>query len=359
MTVLHVSSAESWRGGEQQVANLIEALNKMGVEQHLACNERGELRKRMHGQCTLIPYKKRNALNLNLAWRLKRLSKHVDLVHVHDSHSHTAAYIAALLGSKTPIIVHRRVDFPIGKSIMSKQKYNHQNISIIICVSDEIKRIVQTSLRAPQKAVTVHSGVDGSRFNQPSNALHNLLRLPSDAVLVGNTSALADHKDYPTFIRSASRLVVKHPNMHFVIFGNGKERENILAHIDALNLHECIHLTGFRNDIFMLLPCLDVFFMPSKTEGLGTSILDAFACNLPVVATRAGGIPEIVIHNQTGLLGEIGDDTSLAAHISSIISNPELSQSLISGAQEHLKNFSIETMSRKILDLYHGIKQGK
>jgi glycosyltransferase involved in cell wall biosynthesis len=355
MRILHVSSAKSWRGGEQQVAYLVNALTKAGVEQQLACREDGELFRRMQGQCELIPYKKVSALNLQFAIRLKRYAKCVDIVHVHDSHAHTAAYIAALLGSNTPVVVHRRVDFPIGKSRLSLNKYNHDSIARILCVSDLIKHVVQERLREPQKATTVYSGVDVNRFAPSSSALHELLNIPTTTKLVGNSSALADHKDYPTFLRTAAKVLESHNNVHFVVFGDGEERNTIEQQAKELGIDDKLHLTGFRNDLQKLLPCLDVFFMPSKTEGLGTSILDAFAAKIPVVATRAGGIPEIVLHNKTGLLGEVGNETTLSQHLLRILNDAALSHTLIAGAQTHLASFSVAAMGNKTLSIYREI----
>lgn len=355
MKVLHVSSAKTWRGGEQQVAYLVKALDQMGVDQQLACIENGELHQRMHGFVKCIPYKKSSALNLGFAWQLKRRSKDVDLIHVHDSHAHTAAYIAALLGNNTPIIVHRRVDFPIGKNTSSKRKYNHPKIAKIICVSHLIESIVKQGITDSEKAVTVHSGVDILRFERRSEVLHQLLNLPQETQLVGNSSALADHKDYPTFLKTAADVLVSRPDTHFVIFGEGEERANIEAEIKSLNIEKQVHLTGFRNDLTTLLPCLNVFFMPSKTEGLGTSILDAFAANVPVVATRAGGIPEIVIHQKTGLTSEIGDHKSLSQQITSILSNDKLREQLVKNANAHLQSFTTDKMGEKVLGVYREV----
>ncbi len=357
MRILHVSSAKSWRGGEQQIAYLVDALNKKGVQQTLACCEDGELRKRMINRCTLIPYKKTSALNLRFALRLKRYAKDADIVHVHDSHAHTAAYIAALLGCKTPVVVHRRVDFPIGKNALSYQKYNHHSIVRIICVSDLIKTVVQKTLKQPSKAVTVYSGVDVDRFDKRSNALHALLGLPTDAKLIGNTSALADHKDYPTFLRTAANVLKTHQKVHFVIFGDGEERDAILQQANELGISEVVHLVGFRNDLRRLLPCLDIFLMPSKTEGLGTSILDAFAAKVPVVATNAGGIPEIVRHKKTGLTSAVGNDFELAQHVTNILENTTQTQELIAGAIEHLEGFTVDAMSSNILSVYRNIAE--
>jgi glycosyltransferase involved in cell wall biosynthesis len=102
----------------------------------------------------------------------------------------------------------------------------------------------------------------------------------------------------------------------------------------------------------IFFPELDVMLITSETEGLGTAILDAFACKVPVVATAAGGIPEIVIHQQTGLLAAVADASGLADAVTNLLTDANLRNSLIAGATAHLQNFSREATAAKTLREY-------
>ena len=357
ISVLHVATALSWRGGEQQVAYLVLELAKKHIRQMVLCAKDSA----MEEWCTknnvqFISVKKGSSINISFSINILRLCrKHrFNLVHTHDSHAHTYAVMAALIGNDTKIIVSRRVDFEVSAGPVTKFKYNHHNIARILCVSDKIRLITAQALKDPLKAVTVHSGIDFSRFQNKisKEILHREFQLPENAIIIGNVAALAPHKDYITFVNTVALLSDKLPSAFFFIIGEGDERPVIEKAIADLKLNGRIILTGFRNDIPEILPELNLMLVTSETEGLGTSILDAFACSVPVVATVAGGIPEIVIHEQTGLLAVVGDTHGLAEQVMRVISDASLRKQLIAGAHRHLEEFSREATAAKTLTEY-------
>lgn len=356
--ILHISSAKTWRGGEQQLAYLVQELQQKGIHQIIFCVQDAA----MHQFCQThqIPfqtYQKRSSINPLVARQIKAICKKqsIDIIHTHDAHAHTFAFIAAtLFRNKTPIVVSRRVDFPIKKGWLSYQKYNHPSIKKIVCVSDAIRQITSPDIKDKSKLEVVYSGIDLERFPYPaSSILKTAYNIPSDVALIGNVSAIAPHKDYFTFVDTVEILVKQNLKVHFFIIGKDDgEGNQIRSYIQQKNLQNHITLTGFRNDIPKILPDLDVFLITSKTEGLGTSILDAFACSVPIVATNAGGISELVIHNQTGLLTEVGNAEALARHVHSILNDKELKQRLVSSAGVHLKKFTKEETAERTLELY-------
>jgi glycosyltransferase involved in cell wall biosynthesis len=129
-------------------------------------------------------------------------------------------------------------------------------------------------------------------------------------------------------------------------------KNEIKTYIRSKSLLNYITLTGFRNDIPDILPELDLFLFTSKTEGLGTSILDALGCNVPVVATNAGGIPEIIIHEQSGLLADIGNAEKLAENALRVLEDDELRKNLVEGGNKKVQEFTIENTSLQTLDIY-------
>jgi len=359
VNILHLSGANSWRGGEQQLLYLHDALKKQNVTQIVVCPLNSELYNRLKNRNKeqLIGYKKSSSLNLSFALRLKKIciQHKVDIIHVHDAHAHTRAFLSAwIFGNKTPVIVSRRVDFPIGKSWFSKLKYNHKSIRQIICVSEAIKVIMAADIKNKQVLTVVHDGIDADRFpfKSKTHKLRPLLKLSEDAIVIGNTSAIAPHKDYFTFADTASVILKTLPQAYFVIIGSGPLEQEIKDYIKQKGLVENITLMGFRNDVPELLPDFDIFLMTSKTEGLGTSILDAYACNVPVVATIAGGIIEIVEAGITGLLAEVGHAEQLAQQVIFILNDDALRKEIIKNASEKVKSFTVEQMSDKTMVIY-------
>jgi glycosyltransferase involved in cell wall biosynthesis len=360
LKVLHVSTPLTWRGGEQQVFYLMSELKKKGIRQVLFCPEHSELGKRaVEKEFLVTNFVKRSGLGFLAARQLRLLvvKENITIIHVHDAQAHTMCVLAAsIFRLKVPIVLNRRVDFPIKKRWFTLYKYNHPQIKRIICVSDAIRKIVAPTIKEPKSAVTIHSGIDLSRFEKPEKGkLRALLNLPAETILVGNVAAIADHKDYPTFLKTVQILSQTNPDLRFIIMGDGPLKTGIEKLCDALGLTKSVFFTGFRNDIPELLPDLSAFLFTSKTEGLGTSILDAFAAGVPVVATNAGGIPELVMHKKTGLLADVGDAETLAKNVRQIIEKPELAASLKYNAGEHLKEFTKEHTAKMTADLYREV----
>lgn len=346
LSVLHISTAFTWRGGEQQLAYLAGELHAKGLRQYVLCVQGSE----MASWCERsgIPFftaRKRSSMDLFFARKIADLCRinAIQLIHVHDSHAHSfAVYSAVLFGNRTKIIVSRRVDFPVKRNFFSLLKYNHSQVARILCVSDKIRRVTETALKDPSKLVTVHSGIDVSRFEgkRASGILKREFGFADDCRLVLNVSALAPHKDHGTFISVAVRLLQQNDAYRFLLVGEGGQREMLEAMIREHGLEGKVVLTGFRSDIPEILPEAGVMLMTSETEGLGTTILDAFACAVPVVATAAGGIPELVIHEQTGMLSDVRDVAGLAQNVDRVFSENGLREKLVGGAREHLRQFS-------------------
>lgn len=347
MRVLHINSEKSWRGGEQQMANLIDELEKQGIKNFICCRSNSKMSdyaiKKNIPQFTLsfAGFKFTNALSL------KKYVKEMnfDIIHTHTANAHTLAYYAAKIGMLVPIVVSKRTDF----RVKSSKKFNIPSIKAILCVSNKIEEIVKMSVKNKSTVRTVYSGIDVNRFNGEQKSLKKLLGLDTNALLIGNSSAIADQKDYYSFIRVAQRL----PKYNFVIIGSGPMEKEIKKHVKDQKIDN-IFFTGFLEDIEKYLKSLDIFLITSKTEGLGTSILDAMVCKVPVVATNAGGIPEIVINNKTGLLCDIGDDQSLAKQIETLSSDEALSNNVTEAAYKNVINhFSKEQTAIKTLSIYN------
>jgi glycosyltransferase involved in cell wall biosynthesis len=360
--ILHISTAKSWRGGEQQLAYLLEETSR-SCENLVICRSKSAMEEFCRRNNIFhVSLSKHGAIDPFFAAKIKKLCSHhaVDICHAHDSHAHTFAVLAASLwGNQTPLIVSRRVDFPVSRSILSRYKYNHPSVAKILCVSKAIANITANSIRDSSKIEVVHSGIDVEKFNSTvSHSIRQELGFSENTLLVGNTSALAPHKDYPTFLSTAQQVKAKDPSIKFLIVGEGPLSKEIESQIRQKALEETVFMLGFRKDIAQLLPQLDIFLISSKTEGLGTSILDAFAAGVPVVATRAGGIPELVQEGETGKLCEVGDAPCLANAIFQLIEDANLKQEITKRAFEAVHRFSKSATASKTMKIYWEFLKG-
>ncbi len=358
MKVIHISTAKTWRGGEQQIAYLVEELSRYGVEQLVLSPVDSATKHHFRSQG--IPhhcFQRRLPFDLPGALTLRRLCRSVgiELIHAHDSHAHSIIVLSAsLFGNSVPAIVSRRVDIPVGQNVVSRWKYNHASVRAILCVSRFIADMMNPVVRDLDRLKVVHSGVDLEKFSsgfKPS--LRSEFQVPQHHYVIGNVSAIAGHKDYRTFVEVADRLLQDGLDAtFFIVGGDAGEERMIRERVAAKGLEKRIILTGFRNDASAILSELDLLLFTSKTEGLGTTVLDAFVAGTPVVATEAGGLPEIVRDHQTALTAAVGDITGLAKAVQRILSDKGLRACLVGEAHQFVRAFSKEKTAEQTLVIY-------
>lgn len=359
MKVLHLSSEKTWRGGEQQIAYLMDELRDTHqVETLAAARANSEFSKRMYQKkhrVVELPFK--SELDLYTAYKVKELvnDEKIDIVHMHSGHSHTIGVLSKVLGHDAKLVLSKRTDYPVKDNFFSRWKFNHPAIKRILCVSGKIKEVLKPDIKDFEKVEVVYSGIDMKKFEieNPQN-VRDILSLPKDAKIVVNTSAISEQKDIGTFIEVAEKVLPQHPNTYFVLCGDGPLREEMEKRVQDKKLDRFIFM-GFRKDLPEFLASADIFLITSQDEGLGTAILDAFANKLPVIATRAGGIPEIVRHNETGLTAEVKDVETLSQEVSSLLSNPESATGLIENAYKLAEEFSYKRTASQTLQIYKSI----
>ncbi|MGK0365764.1 MAG: glycosyltransferase involved in cell wall biosynthesis [Saprospiraceae bacterium] len=358
MRILHISTPTSWRGGEQQIAWLMEELRTKNIEQFLFCPTNSVMinyAKRENFKS--FEFSKTLTYSPFTAWKVKRICMKykIDLIHVHDSRALTLATLTAtFFKNKARIIISRKVDFPLRKKRFTLWKYNHHAVAKIVCVSETIKEIIAPAIQDKTKLEVVYDGIDLKRFtSSPQSILRQEYNIPSDKILIGNVAAIAPHKDYFTFVKTAKILIEKGFAAHFfIIGGDGGDKEKIEIFIKAKRLKNHISLTGFRKDITSILPELDIFLFTSKSEGFGTSVLDALASNVSVVSTNAGGISEYLKHEKNALLATSEDAEKLAENILTLSDNLMLKTQLRVAGKQTAACFSKKKMATNTLTIY-------
>jgi L-malate glycosyltransferase len=320
MFSLHVDTARTWRGGQNQVLLTVNGLRAIGHRAALVAHPGGELRRRAAEGLELIPIAPRTEMDLSAAWKLSRLVKQLapDVIHAHDPHGVAMASLALSLGAPAakggpmPVLVaSRRVDFHLKGNSFSRWKY--RQVDCFIAASEAIRRMLVADSVPEDRTVTVHEGIDVEHVAAaPAVNVHEAFFLPHGAPIVGNVAALVPHKGQRYLIDAAHQVVQQVPDARFVILGEGDLREQLEKQVREHHLERHVLLPGFRTDVLGCIKGFDLFAMSSVTEGLGTSLLDAMACARPIVATTAGGIPEIVEDGVNGLLVPPRDHTALA-----------------------------------------------
>ena len=164
------------------------------------------------------------------------------------------------------------------------------------------------------------------------------------------------HKGQRHFVEAAALVVREVPDARFVIAGEGELRPTLEHLIKHLNLEKHVMLAGFRPDVLSVHKGFDIFVMSSITEGLGTSLLDAMACGKPIVATTAGGMPEVVQDGKTGILVPPRNDQAMADAIVKLLKDPALRERMgAAGLSRVNAKFSAERMVADTLQVYEGV----
>jgi glycosyltransferase involved in cell wall biosynthesis len=360
MFSLHVDTARSWRGGQNQVLVTVMCMRALGHRAVLVAHPSGELRRRAQEGLDVVPLAPRAEMDLAAAWRLSRVVKQLqpEIVHAHDPHAVATAALALSMSTqprKPRLVAARRVDFHLARNALSRWKY--RQVDCFICASEAI-RVMLIGDGVPQaRAVTVHEGIDLAHVDAaPPAALHQELWLPHQAPLVGNVAALVPHKGQRHLIDAAAEVVRREPDARFIIAGEGELRGSLEHQIRQHRLDKHVILAGFRPDVLSLHKAFDLFVMSSVTEGLGTSLLDAMASGKAVVATRTGGIPEVVVDGETGILTPPRDHAAMAAAIVRLLGDAPLRRRMGEAGRRRIEQmFSVETMVRKTLDVYQRV----
>jgi glycosyltransferase involved in cell wall biosynthesis len=360
MFSLHIDTARTWRGGQQQALLTVLGLRAAGHRAVLVAHPAGELRRRAAEGLDLFPIAPRTEMDLSAAWKLSRIIRQMapDVIHAHDPHGVAMAALALSMGTqpvKPPLVAARRVDFRLRGNALSRWKY--RQVDRFICASEAIRRILLADGVPGARTVTVHEGIDLERVAAaPAADLHAEFWLPHHAPLVGNVAALVPHKGQRHLIEAAARVVRRTPDARFIIAGEGELRAALERQIRDRRLEKHVFLAGFRPDILSLHKAFDVFVMSSVTEGLGTSLLDAMACGKPVVATTAGGIPEVVVDGQTGLLVAPRDDEALASAIERLLTDEALRQAMGTAGRARVHEyFTVDRMVQETLAVYQQV----
>ena len=329
MFSLHIDTARTWRGGQNQVLLTVNGLRAIGERAALVAHPGGELRRRASEGLELIPIAPRTEMDLSAAWRLSRVVRRLtpDVVHAHDPHGVAMAALALSIAGPSmkprgapPLVASRRVDFHLKGNSFSRWK--HRQVDCFIAASEAIRQMLVADGVQADRTVTVHEGIDVDRVaSAPPVNLHETFWLPHHAPIVGNVAALVAHKGQRYLVDAAHLVVQDIPDARFIILGEGDLRDALERQVRDHHLEKHVLLPGFRTDVLGCIKSFDLFVMSSVTEGLGTSLLDAMACSRAIVATRAGGIPEIVEDSVNGILVPPHDHVALARAIVTLLTD--------------------------------------
>lgn len=352
--VVHVEAGRNLYGGALQVRYLLGGLAAAGWDTLLVCPEGSAIAEVSGDNARVMALPLRGDLDVSLFFHLRRIlrAERPDLIHLHSRRG--ADFWGGLAGRSLglPTLLTRRVDNPEPRWWV-RRKYRLYDK--VVTISEGIRQVLIEEGVPAGKVVTVRSAVDTQRY-RPGGDRNWLLRefgLPEQALAIGMIAQFIPRKGHYDLLAAARRVVAESPLCRFVLFGKGPLEEEIKQAIHEQGLERCVLPCGFRTDLERIIPALDLVVHPAKMEGLGVSLLQAAACEVPIVATPVGGIPEIVRDGETGVLVPIGDVERLAAVLLELASDQTRRHRMGRAARERvLREFSIETMVAGNLAVY-------
>ncbi len=325
-----MDSATEWRGGQVQLALLLQGLRERGLRVLLAAPPRGELAARVGAPD--LPLAAGN--DPRAAWQLRSwLARNpVDLVAAQTSHAHGSCVLAGL----SPV-VHRRVDFAPSSSRASRFKY--RRAGLFVAVSDGVRQMLRAAGVPPHRIRVVHDGV------RPLGAADPAPDLTGDGPLLLAVGALVEHKGHRVLLEALARL----PGQRCVIAGEGPSRGRLQRQIEALGLQGRVQLLGQRQDVPALFAAADLLVHPSVEEGMGQVVVEAMAAGLAVLVSDAGGLPEVVGDGCCPV--PAGDPAALAAAIRTRLDDPRRYDLPLARLRAR-ELFSVEAMVEGTLQAY-------
>ena len=353
MRIAHIEAGRHLYGGAAQVRYLVEGLTGRGVENLLYCPPRSELGAAAPA-ARVVELPMRGELDVALLPRLVRAlkSSQPDLVHVHSRRGADlyGGLAAALAG--VPAVLTRRVD-AAEPAWLARLKYRPYRA--VIALSRAIERQVRAA-GAAGRSLLIPSGVDTQRYRPDAAARERLLAafgLRADALIVGVVAQLIERKRHSWLFALLPDVVRRFPQLSVVCFGRGPLEQRLRAELAERGLAGRVVLAGFCRNLPELLPGLDLLVHPAEREGLGLALLEAASAGVAVVACDVGGVPDVVVDGETGLLAAHDDARALQGAVARLLGSADQRRRLGVAARRHVeRRFDTARLVTEHLALY-------
>lgn len=367
--VLHIIGGGEIGGAEQNVLNLLQGFDRNMVEPALACLVKdspfASLARSKGIETYIFPTNFPQGITA-LASLVSCCRKNkIELLHCHGIRSNLLGRIAAKCLS-IPCIstIHSRLenDYPTAwKSSLAAllEKMTLPWASGLITVSNDLRKSVVARIDRKDSSLpikTIYNGcavLDFSNWEELRTDFRQKMGVSDDCIVIGTIGRLHPVKGQIYLVEALQLLAKEFPDLHLLIIGEGPLRSQLKGLLnESLPDHT---MTGFLPSAWRNLPAMDLFVLPSLSEGMGLVLLEAAQAGVPIIASRVGGIPELFTDNYEALLVDPADPLELALACSRILRDKNLSKNLVENASEKARNFTIEKMVAETTSFYQDI----
>jgi len=364
--ILYLSGSVNLWGARRSLLNLLENIDKKRFSPLVACPKEGPLTAKC--ESLVIPVE---VVNLPLwrkaknFWKIPAViftlvnlikKREIDLIHC-NSHWVTPYGVIAGKFAKVPVISHIRDIIEESKV----RKYLLNGANKIITISNTQQRIFYPAIKDEGKLMTIYNGIDTDFFSfQGEEEVMNFrkeLGAGKDAPVVGCVGQISSLKGQQYLLEAAPQILTEFPEAKFIFCGEvRRERDEGLVEslVGKFGLEKNVSLLGWRDDLPLIYSAMDVLVFPTLKEAFGRVAAEALSCGVPVVASRVGGVPEIVKDGQTGILVEPENPGQIAEATISLLKNPERRKEIGGKGSKIMKeNFSLSKHVREVQEVYN------
>lgn len=378
LRVLHIIDSGGLYGAEVVLLNLISEQIEMGLDPAIASigekniGEKPFETEALNSGFRVLKFRMRPGPNYLGALKILRLAhrKGFDLLHSHGYKGNILFSFFPKRFRKIPLVstLHGWTSTDSFTRMKLYERLDSISLKLIDAVVLVNKSMLTNSKLKNPKGINlyiVNNGIpllDSCTLTKTSDLLktasagldQSIINFCNSGYIVGSVGRFSEEKGFRYLIKAFHLL--NQDNIKLLIIGDGVERNSLEQLIDKLKLNDSVLLPGYRPAAHNYLKYINLFVLPSLTEGLPITLLEAIQAKVPVVATKVGGIPEVLQDGKGGLLIEPRDPESLACAINHIYHNPEHAKHLVSKSyQEVITNYSSETMAMGYLDVYHKV----
>lgn len=363
--ILHVTFDMTIGGAQQVIRQLIENMDAEQFESEVVCidNQLGGIGKILVQQGVKIHLLQRKAgLDLNLILELRKLIKksRVNILHCHQYTPYFYGLLASIMsGAKVVFTEHGRFypDYGTWKRKLLNRVFSLFTAKIT-SISEATKKalVVHENFR-PEKIQVLYNGIlDKSDIIVDKAELKKQFSIPGDAFLFGTISRLQPIKNQSLMIRAFKQIHAEQADTHLLIVGDGEIRSELESLVDTLGISTHVTFAGFQEDPYKFHSIIDVFLLPSFSEGTSMTLLEALSFSTPCVVTNVGGNPEIILDNECGLVVPSDDLVSLVDTLRKVMKTPGLMSSLqINARDRYLSHFTVDNMVNQFISIYRSV----
>jgi glycosyltransferase involved in cell wall biosynthesis len=338
------------------VVNQVREGQKLGQKVSIIClDEPGVLAPRVEALgATVVALGRPPGLRPGMVLRTRKAldALRPDVVHTHQIATLLYGAAAAKL-LRVPLVVHTEHTRELYTTRLRTRllgRIGAKSCDVFYCLTEDMAKQVRDTAVAPARKVRVmQNGIDISHFTESLGdraALRQSFGVPADAPLIGTVGRLNEVKRQDVLIRAFARLRQQFTDAHLVLVGDGPARGELEKLVWDLNVGAFVHFAGFQPSSGPYLHAMDVFSLTSRSEGMPQSMLEASVVGVPIVASRVGGIPELVQDGRTGILFELGDEAALAAAWTKLLTDRNYARSLADAANQRVRQtFSVARMA--------------